>query len=128
MTPGKPALVQDGVTTTYADLERATTRLANGLRSRGVARGDRVVFLGLNSVEMVIALFATARLGAVFVPVNTRLAAAELAYIFEHSGARLVLVEDELASASQHTPTGVDTVVFARSAGSGLDARPATTR
>ena len=36
MTPGKPALVQDGVTTTYADLDRATTRLAHGLRARGV--------------------------------------------------------------------------------------------
>ncbi len=125
MTPSKPALVQNGVTTTYADLERATNRLAHGLRARGAGRGDRVAFLGLNSVEMVIAMFATARLGAVFVPVNTRLAAAELAYVFEHSGAGLLLVEDGLAAAAEQTPVvdlGVDTVVFTRLAGSGLDA------
>ncbi|MDQ6850172.1 MAG: long-chain fatty acid--CoA ligase [Actinomycetota bacterium] len=125
MTPGKSALVQDGVTTTYADLDRATACLAHGLRARSVGRGDRVAFLGLNSVEMVIAMFATARLGAVFVPVNTRLASAELAYVFKHSGAGLLLVEDALAAATEQTPVaelGVDTVVFTRSAGSGLDA------
>jgi fatty-acyl-CoA synthase len=125
MTPGKPALVQNGITTTYADLARATTGLAHGLRSRGVGRGDRIAFLGLNSVEMVIAMFATAQLGAVFVPVNTRLAAAELAYVFEHSGTGLLLVEDGLAAAVEHPAVadlGVDTVMFTRSAGSGLDA------
>ena len=85
MTPAKPALVQDGTATTYAELDRRTTRLAHGLRARGVDRGDRVAFLGLNSVEFVTALFATARLGAVFVPVNTRLAGPEVGYILGHS-------------------------------------------
>jgi fatty-acyl-CoA synthase len=125
MSPDAPALVQDGVITTYADLERATTRLAHGMRSRGVGRGERVAFLGLNSVEMVIAMFATARLGAVFVPVNTRLAAAELAYVLEHSGAVLLLVEDVLAATTEHSlvvEVGVERVEFTRSAGSGLDA------
>ncbi len=65
MTPGKAALVQDGTPTTYADLDRAVTRLAHGLRARGIERGDRVAFLGLNSVEMVATVLATARLGAV---------------------------------------------------------------
>jgi fatty-acyl-CoA synthase len=124
MTPGKAALVQDGVTTTYAELDRAVTRLAHGLRARGVSRGDSVAFLGLNSVELVIAMFAVARLGAVFVPVNTRLAAAELAYVFEHSQARLLLVEDVLAEGVQQAPVadlGIETVVFTRAAGDGLD-------
>jgi fatty-acyl-CoA synthase len=125
MTPAGIALVQDGVPTTYAELERATARLAGGLRTRGVARGDRVAFLGLNSVELVIAMFATARLGAVFVPVNTRLAPAELAYVLDHSGAGLLLVEDGLADPTHRSPVldlAVDTVVFTRAAGSGLDA------
>ena len=44
MTPGKAALVQDGTATTYAQLDRATTRLAHGLRARGAgaaASGSR---------------------------------------------------------------------------------------
>jgi fatty-acyl-CoA synthase len=68
---------------------------------------------------MVIAMFATARLGAVFVPVNTRLTAPELAYVIEHSGAVLLLVEDALAPAVE---SSIDTVVFGRAGGSGLDA------
>ena len=94
MTPDKAALVQDDTITTYAQLNRATARLAHGLRARGVSRGERVAFLGLNSVELVIAMFATAQLGAVFVPLNTRLAPPELSYLIEHSSPRLLLVED----------------------------------
>ena len=123
MTPTKAALVQDGTPTTYAELHRASTRLAHGLRARGVARGDRVAFLGLNSVEMVTAMFATATLGGVFVPLNTRLAAPELGYVLEHSGSRLLLAEDALAAATEQAPIaalGLDTVVFTRSAGAGL--------
>jgi fatty-acyl-CoA synthase len=125
MTPDKAALVQDGVTTSYAELDRAVTRLAHGLRARGVSRGDSVAFLGMNSVELAIAMFAIARLGAIFVPVNTRLAAAELGYVFEHSQARLLLVEDACADAVRQAPVadlGIETVVFTRAAGAGLDA------
>ncbi|UQX86875.1 long-chain fatty acid--CoA ligase [Jatrophihabitans telluris] len=124
MTPDKAALVQDGAVTTYAQLERATTRLAHGLRAHGVARADRVAFLGMNSVEMVIAMFATARIGAVYVPLNTRLAPPELGYLFEHSGADLLLVEDTLSSVAEQARAGAsgpDMVVFSRQAGSGLD-------
>lgn len=125
MTHDRPALVQDGRATTYAELHAASTRLARGLRDRGIARGDRVAFLGLNSVEMVLAMFATAKLGGVFVPVNTRLAPPELAYVLSHSGARLLVVEDTLAaavSAPAVDELALETVTFARDAGSGLDA------
>ena len=123
MTPDKPALVQDGTATTYAELDRAVTRTAHGLRQRGVERGDRVAFLGLNSIEMVVTVLATARLGAVSVPVNTRLAVPELAHVLEHSGARLLVVEDVLSKATgapQVARLGLDTVVFSRAAGAGL--------
>ena len=124
MTPGVTALVQDGVPTSYADLDRACTRLAHALRARGTSRGDRVAFLGLNSVELVTALFATARLGAVFVPLNTRLAPPELAYVLEHSGSRVLLAEDDLAAALEDPAVArlsLDTHVFTRAAGAGLD-------
>ena len=108
----------------YGDLDRATTRLAHGLRARGIERGDRVAFLGLNSLEMVVATFATAKLGAVYVPVNTRLATPELAYVLSHSGATLLIVEDVLAEPTRSPDVaglGIETVVFTRSAGAGLD-------
>lgn len=91
MTPGKVALIQAGRSRTYAELAENTTRLAHGLAARGVSRGDRVAFLGLNSVELVEMMFATAKLGAVFIPLNTRLAPPETAYILTDSGARLLI-------------------------------------
>ena len=91
MTPGQPALVQDGRTTTYAELAGNTTRLAHGLAARGIGRGDRVAFLGLNSIELVEAMFAAAQLGAVFLPLNTRLAPPELAWILADSEAKLLI-------------------------------------
>jgi acyl-CoA synthetase (AMP-forming)/AMP-acid ligase II len=124
MTPGKTALAQDGTPMSYAELHRAATRLAHGLRDRGIEHGDRVAFLGLNSLEMVVAMFATAQLGAVYVPVNTRLATPELAYVLAHSGATLLLVEDTLAEPTRRPEVaelGIDTVVFTRAAGAGLD-------
>ena len=120
MTPAKAALVQDGTSMSYGDLDRATTRLAHGLRARGVERGDRVAFLGLNSLEMVVAMFAVAKLGAVYVPVNTRLAPPELAYVLDHSGATLLLVEDALAEPTRRPEVAeleIETVVFTRAAG-----------
>jgi fatty-acyl-CoA synthase len=124
MTPAKAALAQDGTPMSYGDLDRATTRLAHGLRARGIERGDRVAFLGLNSLEMVVAMFATAKLGAVYVPVNTRLATPELAYVLSHSGATLLIVEDVLAeptSSPEVAGLEIDTLVFTRDAGAGLD-------
>jgi fatty-acyl-CoA synthase len=124
MTPTKAALVQDGRTTTYADLHRDATRLALGLRQRGIGRGDRLAFLGLNSVELVVAMFATAKLAAVFVPVNTRLAPPELAYVLEHSGASTLLVEDafvDAVAAPEVAALGLEPVRFSRAGGRGLD-------
>jgi fatty-acyl-CoA synthase len=91
MTPARAALVQAGRVTTYAELEDRSTRLARGLRERGVGRGDRVAFLGLNSVELVETMFAVAKLGAVFLPVNTRLAPPELRHVLADSGTRMLV-------------------------------------
>src|SRR4051812_9771336 len=124
MTPATAALVQDGRSTTYAELHRDACRLSLGLRQRGVGRGDRVAFLGLNSVELVLAMFATAQLGAVFVPVNTRLAPPELAYVLEHSGASLLVVEDVLvasATTADAARLGLEPITFTRDSGRGLD-------
>src|SRR4051794_33121160 len=125
MTPAKPALVQAGVPTTFADLEDRAIRLARALRDRGIGRGDRVAFLGLNSVELVVTMFAVAKLGAVFLPLNTRLAAAETAYILSDSEPRLLVWDagfQDVAATPAVRELEIETVEIASDGGRGLDA------
>ncbi len=96
MSPDKPALLQDGRSTTYAELDARATELAHGLRARGVTRGDRVAYLGLNSTTFVETMFAVAKLGAVVVPLNTRLAAPEIGFILSDSAPRVLVWAPEL--------------------------------
>ncbi|MEI2765740.1 MAG: long-chain fatty acid--CoA ligase [Dermatophilaceae bacterium] len=94
MTPDKVALVDRGVETTYAALAQQTNRLAQGLRALGVARGQRVAYLGYNATTFVETMFATAKLGAVFLPLNTRLVPPEWGYILRDSGASVLVWDD----------------------------------
>jgi fatty-acyl-CoA synthase len=91
MTPNRVALTCAGRDTTYAELNERVDRLADALRGLGVRRGDRVAYLGANHSSFVETLFATGLLGAVFVPLNIRLAAPELQYILDDSGAELLI-------------------------------------
>lgn len=75
--------------------ERAT-RLANGLLSLGLCKGDRVALLAYNCIEWMEIYVALARAGLVAVPVNFRLTGAEIAYIARDCEARAFIVQDEL--------------------------------
>ncbi|GAB7188285.1 AMP-binding protein [Kitasatospora sp. Ki12] len=90
-TPHRTALLHEERATGYAELYDQTTRLAHLLRARGVRPGDRVAFLGPNHPAFLEALFAAGQLGAVFVPLNTRLAVPELRHQLQDSGSRLLL-------------------------------------
>ncbi|HKF42146.1 MAG TPA: AMP-binding protein [Thermoanaerobaculia bacterium] len=90
--PGKPAIVFEGRTWTFADLDRLSGIYARGLASAGVARGDRVAVFAPTCPEVVIALLGHYRLGAVHVPVNTRYRGEEIAHILSDSGASAVLL------------------------------------
>src|SRR5688572_30847748 len=85
MSPHRVAFVHDGREWTYAEVAQRATRLAHALRSLGVGPGDRVAYLGPNHPTFVETLFGAGQLGALFVPLNTRLAAPELAYILTDS-------------------------------------------
>jgi fatty-acyl-CoA synthase len=98
MTPDRVALTGDGRSETYAELRDRVYRLAHVLRDRGVGRGDRVAYLGPNHSAFAETLFATGTLGAVILPLNTRLAAPELAYITADAGAELLVWAPEMAS------------------------------
>ncbi|MFE7650174.1 acyl-CoA synthetase [Streptomyces phaeoluteigriseus] len=77
--------------TDYRTLHTRTTRLAHTLRARGVRRGDRVAYLGPNHPSYLETLFAAGTLGAVFVPLNIRLAGPEIAYQLTDSGAKALV-------------------------------------
>ncbi|WP_335981872.1 acyl-CoA synthetase [Streptomyces sp. CA2R106] len=96
-TPHRTALIHGEHHHSYADLHERTTRLAHALRAAGIRRGDRVAYLGPNHPAYLETLFATGILGAVFVPLNTRLAAAEIAYQLQDSGVRALLHASSLA-------------------------------
>ncbi|MHA6804472.1 acyl-CoA synthetase [Salinifilum ghardaiensis] len=90
-TPNAVATVHEGRTQTYAELRDRVHALARGLRARGLARGERIAYLGPNRPAFLETLFAAGALGAVFVPLNTRLAAEELAFVLDDAGARLLV-------------------------------------
>jgi len=81
--PDRVALIGADRSSTYAELVGRIRRLANGLRRLGVARGDRVAWLGPNHPAFLESLFATGLLGAVLAPVNHRLKAAEILQVLE---------------------------------------------
>ncbi|NIP15869.1 MAG: AMP-binding protein [Pseudomonadales bacterium] len=95
----RPALRLAENAYTYAELDAAVDRMAFLLRDGlGVRPGDRVAFLGLNSEQMILLLFACARNAASLLPLNNRLAGPEHEWILRHSGARFLFVEDEFAA------------------------------
>lgn len=103
-TPDKPAIRFAGQAISYAALAERIGRLASLLQGQlGVRRGDRVAFLGYNSPEMIALVFACARLGALLVPMNWRLAAPEHLYILNDSRPAAFFVEpDFTASVEEH--------------------------
>ncbi|WP_405865356.1 long-chain fatty acid--CoA ligase [Streptomyces sp. NBC_01515] len=80
-----------GSSTDYGTLHTRTTRLAHALRARGVRRGDRIAYLGPNHPSYLETLFAAGILGAVFVPLNTRLVGPEIAHQLTDSGAKILV-------------------------------------
>ena len=97
MSPGRAALVHGDTCRTYGELHDRTRHLAAGLREMGVGPGDRVAYLGANDPALIETLFATTALGAVFVPLNWRLAAPELTWIAADCGAGVLVHAPDMA-------------------------------
>ena len=79
-------------TWTFAELSARSNRVANWLRERGVARGDRIILMLGNQVELWETLLAAMKLGAVVIPATTLLVAADLRDRLDRGGARHVIV------------------------------------
>ena len=97
LTPDKLAVRDSRRSLSYAQWQARATALANGLLGIGLTKGDRVALLAYNCVEWMEIYAALAAAGLVAVPINFRLTPAEIAYIVQHSEARAVIAQDELA-------------------------------
>lgn len=93
--PQHVALVGPGGSLAYGELLARVRQAAAWLAALGVKRGDRVAYIAGNSVQFPIPVYATWWLGAIIVPVNFRLAAAEMAFILGDSAPRVVISDAE---------------------------------
>jgi fatty-acyl-CoA synthase len=95
--PNKTAVVDGECRVTYREMVKRINRLANALKDKGINKGDRIAVLSPNRLEMFEAFYAAFYLGALIVPLNTRLVPGEYEYIVNHSGAKVFMVDAELA-------------------------------
>jgi fatty-acyl-CoA synthase/long-chain acyl-CoA synthetase len=94
--PERAALRCAGEGLSYLELDERASRIGNALSARGVRRGDRVILLSANRFEWVETFFGIVRVGAIVVPLNFRLAPAEVAGIVADTQPSAIVVEAEL--------------------------------
>lgn len=94
--PDKTAITYGDRHMTYAEMAASAQAVAGGLAALGVEPGDRVAYLMPNLPELLIGHFAVPLLEAVLVAINTRLSPGEIAYILDHSGAKVLVADTEL--------------------------------
>jgi fatty-acyl-CoA synthase len=98
-TPDKAAIRFVGRTLSYADFAARIAETARALKSRlGVGRGDRVAMLAANHPDYLVLLYACARLGAMLVPLNWRLAVPEQVFILCDAAVKALVVEEAFAA------------------------------
>jgi fatty-acyl-CoA synthase len=97
-TPEKPAIIFEGEILGYAAFNARIEQTARALKAEfGVSRGDRIAILSLNRPDYLVLLYACARLGAMLVPLNWRLAVAEQLFILSDAGVKVLVLEQAFA-------------------------------
>lgn len=104
----KPLLHCRDETITYAEADRLSNRVANALLARGIGHGDVVATFMYNSVAQALIWFGCAKIGAVYAALNVSLAKDDLAYSLNDTGAKLLVVDDELAEIYQAAKPGLE--------------------
>jgi fatty-acyl-CoA synthase len=98
-TPDKPAIHFEGKTLSYAAFNTRIEAAAKALKAEcGVGRGDRVAILSMNRPDYLVLLYACARLGAIMVPLNWRLAVAEQLFILSDASVKVLVLEEGFAA------------------------------
>jgi fatty-acyl-CoA synthase len=94
----KEAIVSGDLRLTYGEFGERVFRWANLMRTLGVEKGDRVAILMPNSHRILEAFFGASLLGVILMPLNFRLVPDDFEYILNHGGAKVLVIEEELAS------------------------------
>ena len=92
IVPDRHAIVFDDQRITFGELADRVNRLANGLAGLGVGAGDRVAVMQVNCNEHIESYFATAKLDAIFVPINFRARSEELSFMLNDSGVKAIIL------------------------------------
>ena len=95
LSPEKTAIIDDGRKISYKDLNQRSNQVASFLLQRGLHKGDRVAVLLYNCHEYIAIYCALAKVGAILVPLNWRMAAAELSYILKDCGATFLFFGED---------------------------------
>lgn len=99
--PGKVALKFEDESISYAELIERIENTARHLRLRGIGKGEAFAAFGQNRPEQLYCYYAAAKLGAVFVPINPNLTAAEVEYTVGHSEAKVLFYDDVVAETAK---------------------------
>lgn len=92
----RPALIYRDKRLTYGELNDRVNQLSHALVSLGIRKGDRVDALLFNSNEMIEIMFACAKIGAIFVPINFRLSVEEVVYIVQDTSAHHFVYDERM--------------------------------
>ncbi|HJN92018.1 MAG TPA: AMP-binding protein [Dehalococcoidia bacterium] len=94
VVPERAALVTDGAAKSFMEVQAEVTKMANALQGLGIAKGDHVGVMAVNSSEYVILYYACAKLGATFVPLNYRAKEEELTYMVNTAEIKVLFISD----------------------------------
>jgi long-chain acyl-CoA synthetase len=115
-TPDKPAVIMhpSGIVVTFGELEARANQLAHYFRAAGLVEGDAVAILMENGEHVHAVMWGARRAGLYYVPINTHLTAAEVAYIVDNSSAKAIVgsagLRDILAGLAAELPDGLPPV------------------
>lgn len=121
-TPGRTALIEGSKKVSFLELNRSSNRVAQAIRRSGAGLGSVIAFIGKNSIPFFETMFGSNKAGCIFLPLNWRLAAAELAPIVDDACPALVFVDKDylpLMEAALKVAAHSLTIVVLDTAGAG---------
>ena len=110
IVPDRPAMIFEGRRISFEELQSRVNRLANALADLGIGAGDRVAMLQVNCNQYIEAYFATAKLDAVFVPINYRTREDELTHMLNDAAPKAIFVGARYVNLVKHCAENVESV------------------
>src|SRR5450755_1202148 len=96
--PKKVGVVSGDHQFTYREFGARCQKLANALKAEGIGAGDRVAYLSFNNHQLLEGYYGVVQAHAIVMPLNVRLSVVDLVNILNHSGARMVIFENDFAA------------------------------